>query len=46
MVAAGESSMMGWCSFHLPGVSLRGRSKSKVESLFSRQPGDLAVVFV
>ena len=46
MVAAGKSSMRGWCSFHLLGVSLRGRSKSRTEQIFSGQPGDLAVVLV
>ncbi len=46
MVAAGKSSMRGWCSFHLPGVSLRGRSKSRTEQIFSGQPGYLAVVLV
>ena len=46
MVAAGKSSMRGWCSFHLPGVSLRRRSKSRTEQIFNGQPGDLAVVLV
>ncbi len=46
MVAAGKSSMRGWFSFHLPGVSLRGQSKWRTVQLLNGQPGDLAVVLV
>jgi len=46
MVAAGKSSMRGWCCFHLPGVSLRGRGKSRTEQIFSGQSGFLAAVLV
>jgi len=46
MVAAGKSSMRGWCCFHLPGVSLRGQSKSRTGQLFSGQPDLLAVVLI
>lgn len=46
MAAAGKSSMRGWCSFHLPGVSLRGHSKGGTEQLLNGQPGYLAVVLV
>ena len=42
MAAAGKSSMRGWCSFHLPGVSLRGHSKGGTEQLLNGQPGSLA----
>ena len=46
MVAAGKSSMRGWCSFHLPGVSLRGQSRWRTEQLLNGQPGYLAVVLL
>jgi len=46
MVAVGKSSMRGWYCFHLPGMSLRARGKSRTEQVFSGQPGYLAVVLV